>query len=114
MGCGSSSPPPSAAGKGSSGASQPGSRDKPAAKPLTFGKDPNLRMEDFTAANVVDGVFVRKPGTVNGQVFVINGCKNSTILILDHCSQVTVDNCEDCRIVIAACSASLFVRNCQR
>ncbi len=71
-------------------------------------------MEDFTAANITDGVFVRRPGSVNGQVFVINGCSRSSIYIFDHCSQVTIDNCTDCRIIIAACSASLFVRNCQR
>lgn len=108
MGCGSSAP---AKGAGSGGASGPGA---PAKKPLTFGKDPNLNVKDFTAAGVEDGVFVRVPGTVNGQSFQVNGCKRSSILILDHASQVTIDNCEDCRVVVAACSASVFVRNCTR
>lgn len=108
MGCGGSAP---AKGGGTRDASAPGA---PAKKPLTFGKDPNLNVKDFTAAGVEDGVFVRVPGTVNGQSFQVNGCKRSSILILDHASQVTIDNCEDCRVVVAASSASVFVRNCTR
>jgi hypothetical protein len=112
MGCGTSAPSTGKAGASGGGSGGPGAA--PAKKPLTFGKDPSLNVKDYTAAGVEDGVFVRVPGTVNGQSFQVNGCKRASVLILDHCSQVTVDNCEDCRVVIAASSGSVFLRNCTR
>lgn len=53
------------------------------------------------------------PGSVSGQPFNIIDCKNCTILILDHCDQIQIDNCTNSKIFIGASSGSIFLRNCQ-
>ncbi|PIO61166.1 hypothetical protein TELCIR_17319, partial [Teladorsagia circumcincta] len=39
-----------------------------------------------------------------GQPMAIESCKNSNLLVLDHTSTVTVDDCSDCLIVLAPCA----------
>ena len=55
---------------------------------------------------------VKNPGDVDGQVFDIADCDNSTLVIMDVCEQVQIDNCNNCRIFIGACASSIFIRNC--
>ncbi|KAL6740401.1 hypothetical protein Aduo_013757 [Ancylostoma duodenale] len=50
---------------------------------------------------------------VAGQPMAIESCKNSNLLVLDHTSTITVDDCTDCLIVLAPCSGSVFLRDCQ-
>lgn len=55
---------------------------------------------------------VRAPGQLQGQQFVMDGCDNCDIFLLDHSAQVMVDYCTNCRIFIAPCESSVFLRNC--
>ena len=45
-------------------------------------------------------VIVKRPGSIDGQQFVIQNCKNSKIFLLDHLAAVTIDDCVGCQIVI--------------
>ncbi len=55
---------------------------------------------------------IKLPGSIDGQVFDIADCKNSTLVVADHSEQVQIDECHNCRIFIAACASSIFIRNC--
>ena len=56
---------------------------------------------------------VRLPGSIEGQMYDISDCENSTLVVLDHSEQVQIDQCKNCRIFIAACASSIFIRNCE-
>jgi len=55
---------------------------------------------------------MKKPGSVQGQPFVIDNCNDCTLLVLDHCAQAQIDNVSNSKIFIGASSDSVFVRNC--
>lgn len=55
---------------------------------------------------------VKLPNTIDGQMFDIADCENSTLVVLDHCEQVQIDQVKNCRIFIGACESSMFIRNC--
>ena len=59
-------------------------------------------MKDFTIENTEDGEVWKLPGSVNGQQFVIQNCKNTCIYIFDNANTVTVDDCINCKIILAA------------
>jgi hypothetical protein len=56
---------------------------------------------------------IKAPGSIEGQMFDIGDCTNSTLVVLDHSEQVQIDNLENCRVWISACASSIFIRNCK-
>lgn len=56
---------------------------------------------------------VKNPGDIDGQMFDIGDCENSTLVIMDNCEQVQIDQVKNCRIFIGACASSIFIRNCE-
>ncbi|RHZ13718.1 hypothetical protein DYB37_006474 [Aphanomyces astaci] len=80
--------------------------------PLTFGKDPTLNREDYIVSKQTDATVVKRPGTINGQQFLIEDCRGTNVFVLDQCTSVQIDECHGCTIFIGPCTASLFVRNC--
>ena len=56
---------------------------------------------------------VKKPGDIDGQMFDIGDCENSTLVIMDNCEQVQIDMVKNCRIFVGACASSIFIRNCE-
>ncbi|DBA05034.1 TPA: hypothetical protein N0F65_000722 [Lagenidium giganteum] len=86
-------------------------------KTLTFGRDPNLKREDFIFAHNWkrdEKCLVKLPGTINGQQFLIEECRDCDIFLFDHCSSVQIDECTNCRIFVGPCQSSLFLRNCKQ
>lgn len=55
---------------------------------------------------------IKKPGEIAGQVFDIADCEGCTMVIMDNCEQVQIDNVKNSRIFIGACHSSIFIRNC--
>ncbi len=55
---------------------------------------------------------IKLPGSIEGQMFDIADCENCTLVVLDHSEQVQIDNLKNCKVFIAACASSIFVRNC--
>ncbi|KAG7390621.1 hypothetical protein PHYBOEH_006961 [Phytophthora boehmeriae] len=91
------------------------SRSAPSRHPLSFGKDPTLKREDFIFSNIQTASFLAKlPGSINGQQFLIEDCHNCDIFLLDHCTSVQIDACVNCRIVVGPCESSVFLRDCKR
>lgn len=56
---------------------------------------------------------MKLPGSIEGQMFDIADCSNSTLLVLDQSEQVQIDQLTNCRVFIAACASSIFIRNCK-
>jgi hypothetical protein len=56
---------------------------------------------------------IKSPGDIDGQMFDIGDCENSTLVIMDNCEQVQIDQVKNCRIFIGACASSIFIRNCE-
>lgn len=40
------------------------------------------------------------PGEINGEQFIIQNCKNSTICLFDFSNTVLIDDCHDCTIFV--------------
>ena len=66
----------------------------------------------YTFRDKQSTTLTKKPGSVQGQPFVIDNCHDCTLLVLDHCAQAQVDDVSNSKIFIGASSGSVFVRNC--
>ncbi|CAK0891274.1 unnamed protein product, partial [Prorocentrum cordatum] len=53
------------------------------------------------------------PGEIGGLDFLVDGCEDCDIFLLDNTSQVFVDYCKRCSITIGPVSGSVFFRNCE-
>lgn len=69
----------------------------------------------YSFKNKVDEkeALIKPPGSIDGQMFDIADCKNSTLVVMDQTEQVQVDVLENCRVFLGACSSSIFIRNCK-
>jgi hypothetical protein len=67
----------------------------------------------FTGKKDEPEPLIKKPGDVDGQVFNIAECENSTLVVMDFTEQIQIDKCKNCRIFIGACASSIFIRDCE-
>jgi protein XRP2 len=95
--------------KGSSDGKNNESQPKAVPSPV-FQPKPAPKAEDYMLMNLEGELIVREPGTIDGQQFIIDGCKYCDIFLLDHSAQITVDNCENCRIFVGPCEGSIYIR----
>eukprot|EP01116_Phalansterium_solitarium_P002316 TRINITY_DN12269_c0_g1_i1.p1 TRINITY_DN12269_c0_g1~~TRINITY_DN12269_c0_g1_i1.p1 ORF type:complete len:367 (-),score=80.66 TRINITY_DN12269_c0_g1_i1:207-1238(-) len=84
------------------------------AAPETFSWDnkPKLDPKDFLCSKRNGETFVKLPGSINGQQFIIEECDNCDIYLLDYSDSVQIDYCTNSRIFIGPSQGSLFLRNC--
>lgn len=83
-------------------------------KEYSWDKRRKLDPKDFMCMNMADETIVREPGKVNGEQFVVDGCKRCNIFVFDHCASVTIDDCTNCTIYIGPTESSVFIRNCKK
>ncbi|KAJ1494748.1 tubulin binding cofactor C-domain-containing protein [Baffinella frigidus] len=69
--------------------------------------------KDFMFSNLKNQVCIKPPGSINGQMFIIEDCENCDIYICDHMAQVQIDYCKNCRIFVGPTESSIFIRNCE-
>lgn len=50
-------------------------------------------------------VFVREPGGIGGQQFIVEECAECEVFLLDHTAALTIDACTDCRIFTGPCES---------
>ena len=65
----------------------------------------------YIISGLEGGVVGRTPGEIRGEQFLIQNCKNCTILLFDYSATVTIDDCVDCVIFVGPCKGSVFVRD---
>ncbi|ETN71522.1 hypothetical protein NECAME_19286, partial [Necator americanus] len=63
---------------------------------------PRMDIDKYRIHDLDSATEVRRG--VAGQPMAIESCKNSNLLVLDHTSTVTVDDCTDCLIALAPCA----------
>ena len=61
----------------------------------------------------VNETLMKNPGDIDGQMFSIEDCDGSTLVIMDQTEQVQIDQVKNCKIFIGACQSSIFIRNCE-
>eukprot|EP01029_Cantina_marsupialis_P029663 TRINITY_DN781981_c0_g1_i1.p1 TRINITY_DN781981_c0_g1~~TRINITY_DN781981_c0_g1_i1.p1 ORF type:complete len:332 (-),score=91.35 TRINITY_DN781981_c0_g1_i1:158-1153(-) len=76
-----------------------------------FGKA-GIDKANFIVRGKESECIMRKPGSIDGQQFLIEECKNCDIFVLDHSAAVNIDACENCNIYIGPCETSVFIREC--
>ncbi|KAK6750128.1 hypothetical protein RB195_002239 [Necator americanus] len=78
---------------------------------FSWERRPRMDIDKYRIHDLDSATEVRRG--VAGQPMAIESCKNSNLLVLDHTSTVTVDDCTDCLIVLAPCAGSVYIRDCQ-
>mmetsp|Transcript_12154 Transcript_12154/g.22530 ORF Transcript_12154/g.22530 Transcript_12154/m.22530 type:complete len:381 (+) Transcript_12154:87-1229(+) len=78
-----------------------------------FGKDVNLKKEDYIYSKKGKEVLLKSPRDLNGQQFIVEECEGTDMFLIDHMGMLTVDYCQDCRIVAGPVASSVFIRNCE-
>lgn len=104
MGCGSSTGPKPSPAAGKKKAAPVKSEDK---------KKSNLNPADFVLSKRNEEVIVKEAGSIDGQQFNVEECKDCDIFLMDHIACVFVDECEGCRIFIGPTMSSVMIRNCK-
>ncbi|CAM9682319.1 unnamed protein product, partial [Discosporangium mesarthrocarpum] len=69
-------------------------------------------LTQYTFKDKVGETLKKLPGDINGQPFDLASLNRCEVLLLDHSEAVQVDELKDCRVFIAACADSVFVRDC--
>lgn len=81
-----------------------------------FVKKPAL--EDVSVLKLTGKVVCKPPGSLgskygSGLAFCIEDCVSCKVLLLDYIEQLTVDNLNNCSIVVGPTSGSVFIRDCK-
>jgi hypothetical protein len=67
----------------------------------------------YSFKNRHNDILMKQSGEIDGQVFDIADCTNTSIAIMDYTDQVQIDNLKNCKVLIGACSGPIFIRNCE-
>jgi len=71
-----------------------------------------LDPKDYIIKGKSGEVLVKEDGTINGEQFNIEECKDCDIFLFDHIATIFIDYCENCRIFVGPVESSIFIRNC--
>lgn len=70
-------------------------------------KKEKVNPADYTIENLIGEEAGRLPGTIAGQQFIVQNCRDSCIFLLDHINTITIDDCSDCTIFIGPTTGRL-------
>lgn len=70
-------------------------------------------LNPYMFAGRKDEVIIRKPGSINGQAFNLDGIEDCELYCCDYTAQVFVDFCKRSLILLGPCESSIFVRDCE-
>ena len=76
----------------------------------TVGDKPKIDRTKYIIEKQTGGTIYKHYGDVEGFNFKIRRNSNCTIYILDYCSGMFVDDCENCNIVTGPIDGSIFIR----
>lgn len=72
-----------------------------------------LDPKDFMFSQKSGEVLVKEAGSINGEQFNIEECKDCDIFLFDYIATIFIDYCENCRIFVGPVESSIFIRNCK-
>ncbi|KAJ9506211.1 hypothetical protein QJQ45_014617 [Haematococcus lacustris] len=70
-------------------------------------------INDYVFRKLQGQTLIKVPGSIAGNGFILDRLTDCEVYILDHTSQVQVDDCVNCRIFIGPCDGSVFARDCK-
>lgn len=76
-------------------------------------KREDLNPADFVISKRTGEVIIKEEGSIMGEQFNLEECKDCDIFLFDHIATAFIDECERCRIFVGPVETSLFVRNCK-
>jgi protein XRP2 len=82
-------------------------------KPKTIADKKKLNPKDYVFSKKIGEVLVRPEGSIDGEQFNIEECKDCDIFLFDVIATAFIDYCENCRIFVGPIESSIFVRNCK-
>jgi len=68
--------------------------------------------EVFVQINKTNTQIERSDGQINGHQFNALQLTRCQVSILDHCSSIMIEKCQDCDFVLSAVSETIFAREC--
>jgi len=110
MGCKSSKPK---GGTASVGGNTANGAAPSAPKEYSWDKQKKLDPKDFTISKQEGVAITKVEGSIDGQQFIIEECKDCDIFILDWTATISLDYCENCRVFVGPVESSIFIRNCK-
>ncbi|GAQ91600.1 Beta-tubulin folding cofactor C [Klebsormidium nitens] len=69
--------------------------------------------KDFQFSKQEKATLVKLPGSINGIDFILEDLTDCKVYLLDHSSQVQIDNCTRCEILIGPVDGPAFFRDCR-
>eukprot|EP00929_Paragymnodinium_shiwhaense_P103738 TRINITY_DN6743_c0_g1_i2.p1 TRINITY_DN6743_c0_g1~~TRINITY_DN6743_c0_g1_i2.p1 ORF type:complete len:325 (-),score=67.71 TRINITY_DN6743_c0_g1_i2:186-1160(-) len=101
--------------KGSKGAKAAGSKagQGVSLKAAEKAERKKLNPADYIFSKKTGAVLVKEEGSINGEQFNIEECKDCDIFLLDTIATAFIDECENCRIYVGPVESSVMVRNCK-
>jgi len=69
-----------------------------------------LDPKDFIISKRTGESITKQAGSINGQQFNIEECKDCDIFLLDYMDSVFMDDCENCRVFFGPVESSIFIR----
>ena len=78
---------------------------------VLFNEKPKIDPKELTFMDQKDCLLIKKQGSIKMNSFLIDGCENCQIFILDITAQITIDECRNCCIFMSPCESSVFIRN---
>lgn len=70
--------------------------------------------KEYMYSDIEGSVVGKCPGSINGQQFLIQNCKDCAIYLFDHSAAVTIDDCVSCQIFVGPVKGSIFLRDCSQ
>lgn len=71
-----------------------------------------LDPKDYIFSKKSGEVLIKEEGSISGEQFNIEECKDCDIFLFDYIATTFIDYCENCRIFVGPIETSIFIRNC--
>eukprot|EP00928_Gymnodinium_smaydae_P054377 TRINITY_DN38161_c0_g1_i1.p2 TRINITY_DN38161_c0_g1~~TRINITY_DN38161_c0_g1_i1.p2 ORF type:complete len:354 (+),score=94.19 TRINITY_DN38161_c0_g1_i1:369-1430(+) len=76
-------------------------------------KKQGLDPKDFIISKREGEAVTKAAGSIDGQQFIIEECRNCDIFLCDFMATISIDHCENSRFFVGPVETSIFVRNCK-
>ncbi|GLI61174.1 hypothetical protein VaNZ11_003463 [Volvox africanus] len=72
-----------------------------------------MNPNDFVFRKRTGEILFKPSGSINGNGFMLDTLHDCEVYLLDHTSQVQIDDCINCKIFIGPTDGSVFLRDCR-
>jgi len=115
MGGNSSKAPPSALPRGGAKSAAKAKAKEGGAAAAAVKREARKKLDpkDYILSKLAGQSVTRSDGSISGEQFNIEECKDCDIFLVDTIATAFIDDCEGCRIFVGPVESSVFLRNCK-